>query len=1429
MEGELGWVLVEMRSQRDGPPEALRVSVGNPLDSQQDIIINPPSNSFQDPSIHFDSPPPYEWMERPRSQLTGTPEWLAGTSSRSMRHSPGWSRNPRPLSTAPHSPASHFRTMEASLPSDSQFPTLRLAHSPLSLHELSSTGELNGNLLKIDSSYATGPRTHSNRTINQKNSIGGTLPNTSRSQTQPLIVHREYLNGTPPEDRISTSTFERRGARQASFMAAIAGGTKQKIKQTISADAGSHTRFHRRESLRAAMEEKEKDEDEKVFQRVINPNFENNQSKRKLQIVEIDSLETAGSTVHVTLRSPPARGRRHRRNREGSSSVRVTSKQTSRSLLEPPPSSEMPTLLGESQSVPASPMRRPRPKSYVLATSSSFPLTIENDEHRRVPSFPSVESLERRRPGAPHPPATQRITRFIQLFSHHDNQKSSEEKQSQTKRHAPLKRSRTTGPPANRVPLSPPIPVQASAVYRQGLLQHQEHPIGVASRRVRPSQWEQRWAVLAGKTLHLCKQLSSYISDKTKEKIYSVPADSVSIEVSSAIIDIAYDALKRDGQKHVVRVVTLQHREHLLQTQNEEDMLSWIAALQKAATLYVEEAAEQQQRPLSTTTHSEQSLASCSSSSEGVLSGGVSVRHVGTGTASAPPLPSIPLYPIRASQPQHPDRATQQLIMHRYKAKSSQLGSPMAKRVSDGHHEGQAGTSASTSTDHEAPPSGNGQCANETATTPKTLRKGWKKPKASKQTSAAGPPSYHDRDKPNNALGLKIGDCQTAGNGDLVPLIVRLCVRVVEAHGMETVGIYRIPGNTAAVNALKETLNQGFDNLDFNDSRWKDVNVVSSLLKMFLRKLPEPLLTDKLYPFFIDASRMINHAQRLHKLRNLLRKLPRAHYDTLKHLMTHLRAVTMHSEVNKMECRNLALMFGPSIVRPSDDNMATMVTHMSDQCKIIESFINYYIWMFDDAGTVDDAVPEMIQTEPVPPPGGAHGLDAGPAGVSTTSFNDMHNLIRRANEEQAADMMKEQSRAGKIKNILNVRRNSQRKKEKGRLKIESTAPAAMNPLPSANVLPSRPGNLYTVPPPIPTSSALDTIFCGSYQERDIDAEIASRQTVSPLASTVDQSPSLESSLGSLPDTSRTAPELSERDRELDDIERRKRRQESLSSARRIFIAGSAAAAEKVSNVESVDSLVSDTQQLHVADSPVLEVLSEATREKIRRFQSGATFTNAERSRRTDTIARLREARERSRETASLGEPRLWGTTGAPLVHTKQSPSREDALSFSSSLSTASSLPLSAPMTVNVPLGTASSDYASEDVSPCTRQESASPKRPRQLALGGETRCEQKIKMRNRAAKDPKRRHTLTDMDILRDSTTFGKLARWLGIRKSSPDVREEGNLLEEKGEEKTKEETVARKVESNGMGSARSGRALPPAITRTSPAELTPASEDEQL
>lgn len=41
----------------------------------------------------------------------------------------------------------------------------------------------------------------------------------------------------------------------------------------------------------------------------------------------------------------------------------------------------------------------------------------------------------------------------------------------------------------------------------------------------------------------------------------------------------------------------------------------------------------------------------------------------------------------------------------------------------------------------------------------------------------------------------------------------------------------------------------------------------------------------------------------------------------------------------QMEPRNLAIVFGPTLVRTTDDNMTHMVTHMPDQYRIVETLI----------------------------------------------------------------------------------------------------------------------------------------------------------------------------------------------------------------------------------------------------------------------------------------------------------------------------------------------------------------------------------------------------------------------------------------------------------------------------------------------------------
>lgn len=117
------------------------------------------------------------------------------------------------------------------------------------------------------------------------------------------------------------------------------------------------------------------------------------------------------------------------------------------------------------------------------------------------------------------------------------------------------------------------------------------------------------------------------------------------------------------------------------------------------------------------------------------------------------------------------------------------------------------------------------------------------------------------------------------------------------------------------------------------------MNVVSSLLKSFFRRLPDSLFTTSLYPKFIEADKIDNNNRRLIMIRKLLNDLPDHHYETLKYLMLHLKRIVEHSEVNKMEARNLAIVFGPTLVRAGDDNMVTMVTDMQHQCRIIESLL----------------------------------------------------------------------------------------------------------------------------------------------------------------------------------------------------------------------------------------------------------------------------------------------------------------------------------------------------------------------------------------------------------------------------------------------------------------------------------------------------------
>lgn len=141
--------------------------------------------------------------------------------------------------------------------------------------------------------------------------------------------------------------------------------------------------------------------------------------------------------------------------------------------------------------------------------------------------------------------------------------------------------------------------------------------------------------------------------------------------------------------------------------------------------------------------------------------------------------------------------------------------------------------------------------------------------------------------------------------------------------------------------------------------QYGDVHLAASILKTFLRNLPEPLLTYRLYPellglsgtdcflplAFIDSD--FDVALRRHHQLDVIRdliieKLPVENYHVLKYVIEFLNLVRIHfeceehlgsfvfiqvsvySETNLMTTTSLSLAFGSNLAWSEDDQMNTL-------------------------------------------------------------------------------------------------------------------------------------------------------------------------------------------------------------------------------------------------------------------------------------------------------------------------------------------------------------------------------------------------------------------------------------------------------------------------------------------------------------------------
>ncbi|KAF9436907.1 hypothetical protein BGZ76_002571 [Entomortierella beljakovae] len=144
----------------------------------------------------------------------------------------------------------------------------------------------------------------------------------------------------------------------------------------------------------------------------------------------------------------------------------------------------------------------------------------------------------------------------------------------------------------------------------------------------------------------------------------------------------------------------------------------------------------------------------------------------------------------------------------------------------------------------------------------------------------------------------------------MVPAVLYRCAEFLEARGVDEVGLYRVPGSHASVQKLKKMFDTGQD-YNLLEMDGIDSNDIATLLKLYLRELPSPLMPPSLLEQF--QSLLSTDRQICYTLSSILIRLPPHNYAALSFLCHHLSKIASHDNKTKMTVSNLGVVFAPTL------------------------------------------------------------------------------------------------------------------------------------------------------------------------------------------------------------------------------------------------------------------------------------------------------------------------------------------------------------------------------------------------------------------------------------------------------------------------------------------------------------------------------------
>lgn len=196
------------------------------------------------------------------------------------------------------------------------------------------------------------------------------------------------------------------------------------------------------------------------------------------------------------------------------------------------------------------------------------------------------------------------------------------------------------------------------------------------------------------------------------------------------------------------------------------------------------------------------------------------------------------------------------------------------------------------------------------------------------------------------------------------PQIVIILCNELEQKALcdDNLDLYKLYRTTQSsydeVNKLRDSLNENLINTDLSNY---SPECVATVLKKFLRELPDPIIPVLFYDKFVDASRITSDAVAAEQLRLLIHELPVHHGNTLKHIMVHLIRIC------RMQCQRgidsqptiLIQVWCHILLRPPWEKIVQIVSNTENHLRIMELLLYKIDWK--------EKLPEFASAPAVPP------------------------------------------------------------------------------------------------------------------------------------------------------------------------------------------------------------------------------------------------------------------------------------------------------------------------------------------------------------------------------------------------------------------------------------------------------------------------------